>query len=134
MRIVIDTNRIIAATILDGVSRRILFSDNFEFFSPEYTVIEINEHKKEIMKKSSLDGTGFRFLLSIILERVRIAPFNDYKNFIEESRGLISDIFDVPFLALCLALKTDGIWTDDKHFMEQDKVKVFRTADMIDLL
>ena len=134
MRIVIDTNRIVAATIIDGMSRKILFSENFEFFSPEYTTTEINEHKKEIMEKTDLNETEFDFLVSIILEKIRLIPFDEYKNFIEESKNLIKDLDDVPFLALCLTLRTDGIWTDDEHFMKQNKIKIFRTSDMIKLL
>ena len=38
MKIVIDTNRIIAALIKDGVSRKILFDKRFEFVTPDYSL------------------------------------------------------------------------------------------------
>jgi predicted nucleic acid-binding protein len=44
---------------------------------------------------------------------------------------LIEDINDVPFIALCLATKADGIWSDDTHFSTQKQVTVFRTKDFL---
>lgn len=41
MRVVIDTNRIIAALIKEGISRKIIFNRNFEFVAPDYAIEEI---------------------------------------------------------------------------------------------
>ena len=38
---------------------------------------------------------------------------------------------DAPFLAVGLALKLDGIWTEDRHFLRQDLLKVFHTGDLV---
>jgi predicted nucleic acid-binding protein len=43
------------------------------------------------------------------------------------------DIKDTPFLAAALATKSD-IWSDDKHFEKQNKVKVWKTKDIVVLL
>src|SRR3989304_10287218 len=128
MKIVVDTNRIIAATVRDGISRYILFSEKFDLLSPEYTISEIEEHRKELTEKTGLDGKEFDILLSFIMERVMLIPVAEYEKCIGDAKTPISDPDDVPFLALCLALKADGIWTDDKHFMGQQKVRVFRTV------
>lgn len=50
MRILVDTNRIIAALVKDGTSREILFDKEFEFVTPDYSISEINEHKEELKK------------------------------------------------------------------------------------
>ena len=44
------------------------------------------------------------------------------------------DIDDTSFLAVCLALHLDGIWTEDRHFLRQDLMKVFHTCDLIQLI
>ena len=54
MRLVVDTNRIIAALVRDSVSRNILLSDKFEFLTVGITLSEIEEHMEEL--KSTADG------------------------------------------------------------------------------
>ena len=44
------------------------------------------------------------------------------------------DMSDVPFVALALSLPSDGVWTEDKHFLRQSRVKVWRTRDLLKLL
>ena len=46
----------------------------------------------------------------------------------------VIDEKDVPFIALALSIKNDGIWTNDKHFKKQKKIKIFTTQDLIKLL
>ena len=54
MRILVDTNRIIAALVKAGTTRDILFDESFEFVTPDYTVTEIREHENELLKKTKL--------------------------------------------------------------------------------
>jgi len=44
------------------------------------------------------------------------------------------DIDDVPFVALVLSFPNDGIWTEDKHFLKQRRVKVWRARELLRLL
>ena len=41
------------------------------------------------------------------------------------------DINDTPFIALSLAIKADGIWTEDKAIFKQSVIKVYSTKDLI---
>jgi len=134
MKIIVDTNRIIAALIKDSTSRKILFNENFEFVSPDYVFTEIAKHEEEIIKKARITYQEFEILLSIILERIEIVPKEEYESYIEKALKLIKDIDDVSFIAAGLALKADGIWSDDPHFLEQDEIKIFTTKEMVDKL
>jgi predicted nucleic acid-binding protein len=134
MKIIIDTNRIIASMIKDGVSRTIIMNQNFEFYAPEHTFSEIYKYEKEITRKAKITHEEFGMILSIIFERIRILPKEEYKDYLTQSKNLITDIGDVPFIAACLALKADGIWSDDTDFLKQKKVRVYATSDMIKLL
>lgn len=134
MKLVIDTNRIIAAMIRDGASRKILFSETLDFVSPDTAITELYEYEEEISRKACIDHKRFAFIISSFLEKIEIKPKSEYEHFLEESKSLIKDPDDVPFIALALALKLDGIWSDDKHFLEQSKIKVFRTIDMLKLI
>ena len=134
MKIIIDTNKIISSLIRDGISRKILFNKNFDFFTPDYSISEIQEHKEEIFEKTHLNDGEFEILLSLIFERIDIVPEEDYKNMIIDASNLISDKDDAPFLATAFSLNVDGIWSDDSHFLEQNKIKIFKTEDMMKYL
>jgi len=60
---------------------------------------------------------------------IPVKHFEDKINEANEAMGDI-DIKDVPFLACAIALKSD-IWSDDKDFQKQKKVKIFTTSDFI---
>lgn len=133
MRIVIDTNRIIASLIRDSTSRKILLNENFSFVTPDHSFFEIYKHEEEIREKANVTHEGFEILIALIFEKIEVIPKSDYISFINESKRLISDMDDVPFIAVSLALRTDGIWSDDKHFQQQADVRVYRTGDIAKL-
>ena len=136
MKIVVDTNRIIASMIKDSISKKILFNKSFEFVCPDYSLVEINKYKEEIISKANIKHEEFEILLSLIFEQILIVPQQDYENFLEEAKKLIgdTDIDDVSFIAVALALKVDGIWSDDPHFLGQNKVRIFKTKEMVNLI
>jgi len=59
MRIVVDTNRIVAALIKAGISREIIFNNNFEFFIPDHSIIEIKKYKEIILDKAEINKEEF---------------------------------------------------------------------------
>jgi predicted nucleic acid-binding protein len=133
MKIVVDTNRIIAALIKNGASRKILFETRIEFISPDHTTVEIHKYKEEIIRKAKITNEEFEILLSLIFDRIDIISKEEYKPHLKEAENLIVDMGDVPFIALALALKVDGIWSDDPHFLGQNKIRIFKTKGMLDL-
>lgn len=87
MKILVDTNRIIAALVRRGTTKDILFDENFEFVTPDYTIIEIHNHKDELKRKAKLIDEEFEVLLALIFERITIIPRSDYEDFMEECRN-----------------------------------------------
>ena len=131
MKIVVDTNRIIAALIKEGTTRKILFDDYFEFITPDYTISEIHEHEDELKKITKLKDDEFKMLLDLILEHIKIIPQSEYSDFVEKCKDDIIDRDDVPILAVAIANEVPGIWAHDLHFKDQNKVKVFTNIDML---
>lgn len=131
MKIVIDTNRIIASLIKDGDSRKILLNKDFEFISPDYVFSEIYKYEEEIIRKANINHEEFEILLSLILENIKIISEENYKIYFDEAGNLIEDIDDIPFVAVYLSLKADGIWSDDSHFINKNNLRVFRTKEMM---
>lgn len=130
MRIVVDTNRIIASLIKNSYSRDIIFNNKFEFFTPQFTTEEIYKYKSEILEKSGMKEEDFDTLFSILFEKIKIVSKNEYGSFLKEAEKLITDPKDFPFVALCLAINAEGIWTEDKHFLSQKKIKIFTTQEL----
>jgi len=130
MKLVIDSNSIIASLIKNGLSRRIIFSPVIQFIAPDYTLEEISNYKKMICKKAKINYNEFDILLNLIFEHITIVPKEEYEDFFDYAKTLIDDIDDVPFIALCLASKADGIWSDDTHFKTRKEVVIFRTREL----
>jgi len=87
MKIVVDTNRIIAALIKNGTTRDILLDYMFDFVTSDYIISEVNKHKDELKAMTKLTDDGFEIVLNMILERVKITPLVEYNSFIEESKA-----------------------------------------------
>jgi len=134
MRIVIDANRIVAALIKDSTTRDILFDINFEFVAPDYLISELRKCENEIKRKAKLAYEEFEILLALIFERITIIPGSEYNKLTQKLKYEISDINDIPYIAVCLMSNANGIWTHDPHFMEQRKVNIFTNIDMLRLI
>ena len=38
---------------------------------------------------------------------------------------------DTPFIALALAVENDGVWSEDRRFEQQSRVKVWKTKELL---
>lgn len=136
MKIVVDSNRVFSAFIKAGVTRRILFTTNNEFFAPEELLGEIGKYKGYIIKKGNLNEEKFEELYLKLVTTVKFLSTDTYKEHFSKALEVMKDIDrkDAPFLAIGLAINADGIWTGDPHLRQQNLVRVFSIKDlMIDL-
>ena len=131
MKIVIDSNRVIAALIKDSTTREILLDKNFQFFAPEYIKNEIEKYRSEIINKANINEEEFDILVSLIFESITIIPQNEYQKFFDILKEEIRDPKDIAYLAVCPYINADGIWTHDPHFKEQKKCKIYTNIDML---
>lgn len=131
MKIVIDSNRIVAALLKDSTTRGILFNKEFDFIAPEFVKGEIEKHRDELISKADVTSRDFDILLSLIFESVTLIPKMEYEKFVDKIKSKISDPKDVPYLACSIATNSEGIWSHDPHMKEQDKVKVFTNIDLL---
>jgi predicted nucleic acid-binding protein len=133
--LIVDTNILISALIKDGSTRRILAKSKLNLLFPEFEFEEIKNHKAEIVQKAGLSEKEFDIMLLRLLNYVRIIPANISLSFKERAYGIIGKIDedDVPFIATALAFNCP-IWSDDKHFKKQNKIKILTTKDMAEYL
>ena len=134
MKIIVDSNRVIAALLKDSTTREILYNVLFEFIAPEFVKEEISKYKSEFIKKAKITGEEFDILLSLFFERITLIPKREYEASLKKLKNEISDSKDLPYIACCIAIKALGVWSHDPHLKEQSKVKVFTNIDMLKLI
>lgn len=134
MNLVIDSNILISALIKNSFTRKMIILGRFQMFYPRTSLEEINKYKDFIKGKAGFNEEEYQFVFNSLLNKINLVEDNKFSYFLEKAEDIIGkiDIKDVPFIALALAIENDGIWSEDSHFEEQDKIKVWKTEEIYD--
>ena len=134
MKLVIDSNRVMAGLIKDSFTRMIILHEDLDFIAPEHLLSEIEKYKDYLMKKAHQTETEFDSTLSSLIQRIDFIPKGDFDEYMEQAEEIMKDIDlkDSPFLAVGLSSDVEGIWSEDKDFDEQIKLKRYSTKDLYD--
>ena len=132
MRLILDTNILIAALIRKSITREILIHPDMEYLVSEFTFNEIELHKDEILQKSGLSKDDLESLFDHLKDNLILVPDEEIKHK-EKALQIMQDIDDKDsvFIAIALSTFNDGIWSEDKHFEKQNFIKVWKTQDLI---
>ena len=104
-----------------------------KLISPDYVIEELLEEKERVIKFSGVDETAFLFLVSLIQRKIETISKTDYEMFLNEAMKISPHSKDVPYFALALSFNA-AIWSDEKAFKKQDKVKIFSTEELKKIL
>ncbi len=135
MQLVVNTNRIIAALIKDGLSRKILTHGDADFLSIEFSAQELSKQKSMILHKAHITEEEF----DRVLEKLKNSMVSVPDALIQLHMGKAKEIMDhidpddTPFIAAALATDAD-IWSDDRHFEQQSTVRVWKTLQLTHLV
>ncbi len=134
MDVVIDTNVLIASLLKDSVTRKLLSSNNINFYIPEFSINEIEKYKLYLIDKSELSKDEFDELFELIIQNINIIPYEDVKNYIPQAMEIMKDIDikDSPFIACALYLKC-GIFSYDEDFQRQSVVKLYKISELLEI-
>ena len=138
MKVIVDSNIIFSALLSkDNTSRMVLFSQNIEFFSCNFMMVEIFEHKEKIVRISKLSDDEILVQLGKILNRINFVSEETIpKKIFRKAYDLCNDIDedDTPFVALTVFL--DGyLLTGDKKLIKGLKSKGFeKVLSLTDIL
>ena len=135
MKLVVDTNIIFSALIKDPLARRIITHSNLELYTINFSKKELLKYEKEILKKAKISATELYLILEKLNQKLNIIDDKVVALKINEGIKIMKkiDIKDSPFIAAALAIKAD-LWSEDKHFNKQDKIKVWKTKDLIEFV
>ena len=133
MKLVIDSNIVISALIKDSKTRELILEYGFELYYPRASLNNFEKYKQEIVDKAGINAEEFEKIYQILLEKISIIENIIFLDKLDEALTIIGniDIEDVPFIALALSIENDGIWTDDADFDKQNKIKVWKTGDVL---
>lgn len=131
MDFVVDANIIFAALIKENLNYKFFFLKDIHLYSPDFILIEIEKHRELIIEKS--EHNDFEDVLEILKRRITLVPSENFKEYLKEAESISPDEADVSYLALALKLKIP-ILSNDKDLKKQNKVKVYSTQDMLNLL
>ena len=74
---IIDTNLIFSALISSNSTiREILLSNKYNFYAPNYLMVEIFKHKEKVLKNSKLNDDELYFFFGSILEKINFVPIS----------------------------------------------------------
>ncbi len=133
MKLVIDANVLLSAFIKKGKTIDLLLNPSLVLYTPVFLFEEIEEHKDEILGKTKRTMVELQDLIDNLLGLIKIVPKFEIFPFLEEAERITHDPDDVAYVALALKLNC-AIWSNDKKIKEQNKVKVYSTEELVQLL
>src|SRR3989338_1005062 len=133
MKIILDVNVILSALIRDSTTRKIILNSQFDFYFPEPSLHKIRKYKSYILEKSGLSEEGYHKIIATLFKYIKLVTTEEINKNWDEAKKIMEHIDkeDVVFIATALSIEDSVIWSDDRHFEKQDKVKVLKTEDMI---
>lgn len=136
MKLVIDTNIVFSALIKDSKTRELILSSKLQLICIQEIFDEIAKYRTQIIQRAKITESTFDTIFNEILKHIILFPKKIIEPCKVEANRLLAhrDAKDVPFLALALCVKVNGIWSNDKDFDEQSKIKRFTTGDLVKLI
>ena len=130
MRLVTDTPEIFSFFNEKSKARELSLLPSLELNSPEFSLIEIKEHQKDILKKFSLSEVQFTLIEKLLNATIKFSKEQEYSQFLAEAKSISPDPDDSDFFALALKLNCP-IWSEEKKLKNQPKVKIYSTSDLL---
>jgi len=134
MKLVVDANILFSFFLKDSKTREIIISfDIFEFYTPAFALEELLHHKEEICRKCKISEEEFKEIFNYLSLFVKIIPEEKFKDLARKASEISPHEKDIPYFALALKIKCP-IWSSEKAFKNQTKIKVFSTKDLVEVL
>ena len=133
MKIILDVNVILSALIRDSITRKIILNSRFDLYFPEPSLHKIRKYKNYILEKSGLTEEEYNKIMATLFKYIKVVPIEEIEKNWNEAKKIMEliDPEDVVFIATALSINNSVIWSDDRHFEKQNKVKVLKTKDLI---
>lgn len=119
--IIVDTNILFSAILnIDSIISKIIIENNkFTFYTPDFSIDELNKHKNKLIKLTRYEEHEYNEIYNIIFHRViilnnNIIPNKYFINAREYCKNI--DEKDTIFVAYALFFNSK-LWTGDKKLI-----------------
>ena len=131
-RIVVDTNKILAATLRQGWVRTLLYQAPITSIIPAQVIREAEEHAGELSGKAGLSPEEFLLLLRKLIRDTAtlVEPRQPYIGRAKRVAGRF-DPDDWPFIALALQ-ENAVLWTNDREIIREAVSGGYREYTAVD--
>src|SRR3989338_11357517 len=133
MKLIVDANIIISSLIKDSKTAELIINPLFELYSPKYLIEEIIKYGEEIAIKTKRDIKSLKEIFDAIASLINLIEFSNYELFVYDAEKISPDKKDVDYFALALKFNC-AIWTNDKKLREQERVKIYSTEEINELI
>ena len=133
MKLVLDANILFAALIKKSITTELLFNPALELYSCDYIIEEFFKYEELLNKKCHHSRENFIQILHSLKSVINVVKEEEYSDFISSATKITPDENDRMYFALSLKLKCP-IWSNDKRLKNQDKVKIYSTGEIINIL
>ena len=131
MRLAVDANILFALSKPSSVANEILSKYRIALLTPDFALVELYKYKEDLVRNSGINN--FDKIIEFLKTKVVFVVAEEYKDLINKAILLLPDPKDAAYLAL--SLKFDApIWSNDPHLKQQNKIEVFTTEDLLNLL
>ncbi len=113
-----------------------LLDNDVKLIAPYFLYEELVKNKEKIKTFSKISEGEFRYALSLLYDEISLISEDGFKQLLKEAHLLSPHLYsskDDPYFALSLLLNNCPIWSDEKSFFKQDKIKIFSTKDLLNL-
>ncbi len=129
MRVIADANVLFSCLLREGLTRRVWFNPELEICAPAFIFAELSKHKQELLEKYGGTGEQFEAFFSTAFKNIKLIPDDELKPYLPAAASLTADPNDWLYLA-CALKENASIWTHDKGFIGQSRVKAATTAEL----
>jgi len=133
--LIVDASILFSFFKKDSIRRQLtkdLLNKNCKLISPYFILEELRSEKDKILKFSKVSIGEFEFTLSTLKDEIELILKEEYQEFLTEAKKLSPHDKDAPYFALSLSLNNCPIWSDEKAFKEQSKIKIFSTKELLE--
>lgn len=131
MRLVADANVLFALSKPSSVANEILSRYKMALLTPDFALVELYKYKEDLVRNSDIDN--FDKIIEFLKNKVVFVVAEEYKDLIKKAILLLPDPKDAAYLALALKFSIP-IWSNDSHLKQQNKIEVFTTEELLNLL
>ena len=94
---------------------------------------KLKKYKGYVLEKSRLAEEEYDKIMVTLFKYIIPVPTKEIEKNWDEAKKIFEHIDkeDVIFIATALSIKDSMIWSDDRHFEKQNKVKILKTEDLV---